>query len=189
MDGGRRRSSGEDYSEEEEEYRIEDLGEGSNKSSWKKFSFRNNINCIPSSRQRQTPHSCHGFLIHPDNRSVRTYMYVPIRWLLHIWIDCFNYLRKIINFNLRRLGWQVVPTVDAVHSDMGCLLLILHSAGVWILQRPPGESLPSRHSRPNCLPYRRSCALLCGLPRRSLLPHCLQSQPNCYPLLEISFSG
>nr|GLL40522.1 potassium channel SKOR-like isoform X3 [Ipomoea trifida] len=71
MDGGRRRSSGEDYSEEEEEYRIEDLGEGSNKSSWKKFSFRNNINCIPSSRQRQTPHSCHGFLIHPDNRSVR----------------------------------------------------------------------------------------------------------------------
>ncbi|XP_031117188.1 potassium channel SKOR-like isoform X1 [Ipomoea triloba] len=68
MDGGRRRSSGEDYSEEEEEYRIEDLGEGSNKSSWKKFSFRNNINCIPSSRQRQTPHSCHGFLIHPDNR-------------------------------------------------------------------------------------------------------------------------
>lgn len=84
---------------------------------------------------------------------------------------------------------QVVSTVDAVHSDMGCLLLILHTAGVWILQRPPGESLPSRHSRPNCLPYRRSCALLCGLPRCSLLPHCLQSQPNCYSVLEISFSG
>lgn len=83
MRGGRRRSSGEDYSEDEEDYRIEDLDQGSNKSSWKKFlnyagsfdlrtsSFRNNGSHINSTSSRQ--YSCHGFLIHPDNRSVCTF--------------------------------------------------------------------------------------------------------------------
>lgn len=43
---------------------------------------------------------------------------------------------------------QVVYGMDAFHTDMGSLLVILHTNGVRILQRLAGESFPSRHCRP-----------------------------------------
>ncbi|XP_075111803.1 potassium channel SKOR isoform X2 [Nicotiana tabacum] len=69
---------------------------------------------------------------------------------------------------------QVVPVVDSIHSDMGDLLLLLHSPGVWVFQRTPRKSVPSGHCRPNCFPHRHRRSLFCCVSRRSFLLHGLR---------------
>ncbi|CAK9166234.1 unnamed protein product, partial [Ilex paraguariensis] len=73
---------------------------------------------------------------------------------------------------------QVVLGMDTVHSDMGSVLIILHTAGVRILQRSAREHIPPRHRRTIRFPHRHRCSFLRCLPRRPFLPHGLQSQPN-----------
>lgn len=84
------------------------------------------------------------------------------------------------------LKMQVVRGVDAFHSNMGSLLVLLHPLGVRLLQRSAGESLPARHRRPARLSHRHRRPLLRRLPRLPLPPTCLQSQPHRPPLPKVS---
>lgn len=68
--------------------------------------------------------------------------------------------------------------MDAFHTVMGGVLLLLHAPGVWILQRPPREPLPPRHCWPVRLPHRHRRSLLCSLSWHSLLPHCPRPQSH-----------
>jgi hypothetical protein len=73
---------------------------------------------------------------------------------------------------------QVVRGVDAFHSAMGGVLLLLHAPGVRILPGTPGEPLPPRHRRPVRLPHRHRRPLLRRLSRHPLLPHGLRPQAH-----------
>ena len=39
--------------------------------------------------------------------------------------------------------------MDTFHTDMGCVLVVLHSSGVWLLQGPSAGPLPPRHRCPH----------------------------------------
>lgn len=73
---------------------------------------------------------------------------------------------------------QVVRGVDAFHTDMGGVLVVLHSSGVRLLPWPTGGPLPPRHRGPIRLPRRHRRPLLRRLPRLPLPSHGLRPQPH-----------
>lgn len=73
---------------------------------------------------------------------------------------------------------QVVQGVDEVHTDMGNLLILLHSHGIRVLQGITRESIYTRHCGTTCFPPRHCFPLLSCLPRQSDLPNGLQAHPN-----------
>ncbi|WRX17838.1 hypothetical protein QQP08_010325 [Theobroma cacao] len=73
---------------------------------------------------------------------------------------------------------QVVRAVDAFHTGMGNLLLLFHSFGIRLLQRPSREPFPLGHRRPDRLSLRYHRPLLSRLSGHSLLSHGLRSQAH-----------
>ena len=65
--------------------------------------------------------------------------------------------------NLPRSEFQLVQVVldmETFHTDMGSVLVLLHTPRVWILQRPPREPLPPRHRWSVRLSHRHCRSLL-----------------------------
>lgn len=90
---------------------------------------------------------------------LRTVIFVPIFfiWTLH-------YLVMV----------QMVQAVDQLHTDMGIVLFLLHTNGVWLLQGTPRKAVHSRHCWPGCLLDRYFCELFCCISWPRYLPHDLQ---------------
>ena len=68
--------------------------------------------------------------------------------------------------------------MDALHIDMGSLLVLLHPFRVRLLPGAPGGPLPPRYRGPIRLPRRHFRPLLRGLPRLPLPPHGLRPQAH-----------
>lgn len=58
-----------------------------------------------------------------------------------------------------------------VHIDMGSVLFILHSLGVWLLQRTERRPLCARHRGTDRISRRHRLTVLRRLPRQSDLPY------------------
>ena len=95
-----------------------------------------------------------------------------------------------MQIDLKTMGGvtQVVRGVDASHSAMGGVLLLLHAPGVWILPGTPGEPLPPRHRWPVRIPHRHRRPLLRRLSRHPLLPHGLRPQSHRHSVPVFFFS-
>jgi hypothetical protein len=70
--------------------------------------------------------------------------------------------------------------MGALHTDMGSLLFLLYTTGVWFLQRTPREPFLARHCWSDCFLDRHCGPFLCGLSCNSLLSPGLQSQAHCH---------
>lgn len=83
---------------------------------------------------------------------------------------------------------QVLSLLEVFYNSLGSVLILLHTSGVWLLQRPPIQALLAWQCRPDCILYRYRPPFLHCLPRRSHLQNGLQSHFHCSKIYEVRIS-